>query len=146
MISTAELRALAEFRHQLRLFLAFSESEARAAGLEPQQHQLLLALRGLPAGLRPTIRVLAERLALRHHSAVELIDRLEHAKLVVRRRSTTDGREILVDISAAGDKLLRRLSRSHQAELRTAGLELHRALKALLSKPPPTPVRRKKTT
>src|SRR5262245_38534659 len=76
-----EYRALAEFRYLVRRFLAFSEAAARAAGLRPQQHQLLLAVKGLPAGMKPTIRVLAERLQLRHHSTVELADRMEEQGL-----------------------------------------------------------------
>ena len=74
-----DFQALAEFRYQIRRFLYFSEEAARRAGIEPQQHQLLLAIKGLPTALRPTIRTLAERMQLQHHSAVELIDRLERA-------------------------------------------------------------------
>ncbi|HYX50470.1 MAG TPA: helix-turn-helix domain-containing protein, partial [Ktedonobacteraceae bacterium] len=75
-ISITEYQTLAEFRYQLRRFLRFSEQAARAAGLEPQQHQLLLALKGLPEGRKATIGALAERLQLTHHSTVELVDRL----------------------------------------------------------------------
>src|SRR6185369_11725724 len=105
-----DYQALAEFRYQLRRFLAFSEQAARAAGIEPQQHQLLLAVKGLPEGKRPTIGVLAERLQIRHHSAVELIDRLVGSDLVVRQRSEADAREILVVITKDGERLLRQLS------------------------------------
>jgi DNA-binding MarR family transcriptional regulator len=131
--SLLQYRALAELRHQIRRFIVFSEGEARAAGLEPQQHQLLLAVKGLPEGQRPTIRVLAERLQLRHHSVVELIDRLVSHKLVARRRGDVDRREILVDVTPAGERLLRRLSLAHQAELRSAGPELVAALRPLLA-------------
>jgi DNA-binding MarR family transcriptional regulator len=127
-----DYRALAEFRHQIRLFLMFSEREAREAGIEPQQHQLLLALKGLPEGQRPTIGVLAERLQLRHHTVVGLVDRLVAAKLVGRRASETDGREILVQITAGGERTLRALSLAHHSELRTAGPALVQALEALL--------------
>ncbi len=75
-ISMTDYYALAEIRYQIRRFLHFSEEAAREAGLVPQQHQLLLALKGLPAGRKATISELAERLQLRHHSTVELIDRL----------------------------------------------------------------------
>jgi DNA-binding MarR family transcriptional regulator len=71
-----DFKAMAELRYQIRRFLRFSESAARQAGIEPQQHQLLMAVRGLPDGLRPTVGVLAERMQLQHHSTVELIDRL----------------------------------------------------------------------
>src|SRR5215475_7745241 len=88
-----DYRALSELRHQIRKFLTFSEREARAAGLEPQQHQLLLAVKGLPESTRPTVSALAERLCLRHHTVVGLVDRLSTAKLVARRPSKQDGRE-----------------------------------------------------
>lgn len=129
-------RALAEFRHQIRLFVTFSEREARAAGIEPQQHQLLLAVKGLPEEKRPTIGVLAERLQLRHHTVVGLVDRLVLAKLATRSRSEADGREILVCISALGERTLKALSLSHRSELETAGPSLVRALEAILAAPP----------
>ena len=68
----ANYKAMAELRYQIRRFLRFSENAARQAGIEPQQHQLLLAVRGLPDALKPTIGVLAERMQLQHHSTVEL--------------------------------------------------------------------------
>jgi DNA-binding MarR family transcriptional regulator len=71
-----DYRALAEFRYQIRRFLSFSETAARAAGIEPQQHQLLLALKGLPPSHRPNIKSLAERLCVKHHTAVALVDQL----------------------------------------------------------------------
>src|SRR6185369_9323763 len=85
-----DYQALAEFRYQIRRFLHFSEQAARAAGIEPKQHQLLLAIKGLPESLRPTIGTLADRMQLQHHSAVELIDRLEKAGMVDRTRSEID--------------------------------------------------------
>jgi DNA-binding MarR family transcriptional regulator len=139
MIALAEYRALAELRHQIRRFLTFSEGAARAAGLEPQQHQLLLAVKGLPEGRRPNIGTLSERLGLRHHSVVELVDRLEGRGLAARRRSDADGREILVAITRRGERLLRGLSLAHRAELRTAGAALAQALLALSG---PAPRRR----
>jgi O6-methylguanine-DNA--protein-cysteine methyltransferase len=68
-ISLRSYRALAEFRHQIRLFLHFSEEAVRQAGIEPQQHQLLLAIKGIPVGTQPTIGRIAERLQIRHHTA-----------------------------------------------------------------------------
>jgi DNA-binding MarR family transcriptional regulator len=130
--SRVDYRALAEFRHQIRVFLSFSEKAARAAGIEPQQHQLLLALKGLPEQLRPTIKTLAERLCVQHHTAVALVDHLEHRLLVRRRPSPTDGREVLVEPTAAGERLLRRLSRLHRQQLRTVAPRLVRALVPLL--------------
>jgi DNA-binding MarR family transcriptional regulator len=83
-MSSIEFRALAEFRYQIRLYMNGSEQAARAAGLEPQQYLCLLALHGLPIGREATIRELAERMQLRHHSAVELVDRLERQQLLRR--------------------------------------------------------------
>jgi DNA-binding MarR family transcriptional regulator len=127
--------ALAELRYQLRVFVSFSERAARELGVEPKQHQLLLAIKGLPPELRPTLGVLAERLQLRHHSVVELVDRLERAELASRSQSTTDRREILVSVTARGERLLRRLSVAHQAELFTTGPRLVTALQAVIAPP-----------
>ena len=95
-ITTAEYRALAELRYRIRKFVGEGDAVARAVGLEPQQYLLLLALRGLPEGEEATIRTLADRLALKHHSAVELIDRLEVHGYVRRNRSRDDRRRVLV--------------------------------------------------
>jgi len=132
MSDAVDYQALAELRYQLRVFVSFSEQAARERGIEPQQHQLLLAIKGLPTGLRPTVRVLAERLRLRHHSVVELIDRLERADLAARTPSPTDGREILVRVTATGERLLRKLSVAHQAELQTIGPRLLQSLQAVM--------------
>jgi DNA-binding MarR family transcriptional regulator len=128
-----EYRAFAEFRYTLRRFLEFSESAARGASIEPQQHQLLLALKGLPPDLRPTIRTLAERLRLRHNSTVELAQRSIESGLVLRRPSPLDGREVLLSITARGERLLRSLSMAHRAEMRSAAPALIRSLQALLA-------------
>jgi DNA-binding MarR family transcriptional regulator len=132
MNRAVDYRALAELRYQLRVFGSFSERAARELGVEPQQHQLLLAIKGLPLELRPTLRVLASRLQLRHHSVVELVDRLERASLAARTPSPTDGREILVKVTARGEQLLRKLSVAHQTELRTTGPRLLYALQAVI--------------
>lgn len=137
-----DYRALAEFRYQLRRFLSFSEARARTVAVEPQQHQLLLALKGLPDGQRPTVGALAERLQLKHHTVVGLVDRLVARKLVVRRKSETDGREILVETTLQGERLLRNLSEAHEAELAMAGPALVRALEAIVGKPRRARVRR----
>ncbi len=123
-----EYRALAEFRYQIRRFLHFSETAARAAGLEPRQHQLLLALKGLPPGVEASIGVLAERLQLQHHSTVELVDRLEARGLVRRHRDPGDRRRVLVDLTGEGSGLLRGLSVHHRRELGAVGPALVRAL------------------
>src|SRR2546425_2742175 len=131
-VSVAEYRALAEFRYQIRRFLNISEQAARAAGLEPQQYLLLLALRGLPEGKQATILTLAERLQLRHHSVVGLIDRLEKRGLVRRVRGKEDRRKVLISLTARGEQILGNLARKRLAELRATGPELVRALGAVI--------------
>ncbi|PYU17294.1 MAG: MarR family transcriptional regulator [Acidobacteria bacterium] len=131
-VSVAEYRALAEFRYQIRRFLNISEQAARAAGLEPQQYLLLLALRGLPEGKQATILTLAERLQLRHHSVVGLIDRLEKRGLVRRVRGKEDRRKVLISLTARGEQILGNLARKRLAELRATGPELVRALGAVV--------------
>jgi DNA-binding MarR family transcriptional regulator len=121
-------RQLAEFRYRIRHFLHFSEEAARAAHIEPQQHQLMLAIKGLPEGMRPTVTTLSERLCLRHHSTVELIDRLVERGAAVRRHGTEDRREVLVELTPLGEQLLRKLSLLHQRELRSLGPALIEAL------------------
>jgi DNA-binding MarR family transcriptional regulator len=134
-ISSADYRALAAFRHEIRKFIAFSEHAARAAGVEPQQHQLLLAVRGLPEGLRPTIGVIAERLCVKHHTAVALADKLEAAGLIQRERSAEDRREVLLRLTRNGDALLRALSSLHHQQLQTAGPAVIVALQKVLDPP-----------
>jgi DNA-binding MarR family transcriptional regulator len=131
-IPITDYQALAEFRYQIRRFLRFSEQMARAAGIEPQQHQLLLAVKGLPEGRRAIIGELAERLQLQHHSVVELVDRLEERGFVQRNRDEGDQRRVLVRLTPAGEEVLRNLSLYHRTELRSVGPTLVQALKALL--------------
>jgi DNA-binding MarR family transcriptional regulator len=131
-MTAAEFRALAEFRYQIRIFLNGSEEAARNADLEPQQYLLMLALRGLPAGLEPSIRELAERLQLRHHSVVELVDRLERRQLLRRERSRDDRRQVILHLTPRGEKLLTRLAKQRIAELRTAAPALVRSLTAVI--------------
>src|SRR5690348_18357172 len=122
--STAEYQALAQFRFLIRRFLNNSERTARSVGLEPQQYMGMLALRGLPTGQDPTIRSLAERLQIQHHSAVELVDRMERRGLFRRERSTRDRRQVYVSVTARGEKLLSRLVRHRIGELRVSAPEL----------------------
>lgn len=123
---------LAEFRYQLRRFLNFSEQAARETGVEPHQHQALLALKGLPEGRKATIGVLAERLQILHHTAVELANRLEAKGLIRRARNRADRREVILHVSRRGQKLLQALAHSHQAELNSAGPGLLRALQTAI--------------
>ena len=95
-LTLADYESLAELRYQIRRFLHFSEQAAREAGLEPRQHQLMLALKGLPPRTRPRIGELAERLQIQHHSAVELVNRLTAGGYVRRHRGAKDRREVLL--------------------------------------------------
>jgi DNA-binding MarR family transcriptional regulator len=132
-VSTNEYKSLAELRYQIRRFLCFSEDRSRAAGIEPRQHQLLLALRGLPEGEAPTIGALAERLMIKHHSAVELVDRLARAGLVRRMRPLSDRRQAHVTILPRGEEVLRDLSVAHREELRRSGPALIAVLQEVLA-------------
>lgn len=127
-----DFRAMAELRYQIRCFLRFSETAARHAGIEPQQHQLLLAVRGLPENLKPTIGVLAERMQLQHHSTVELIDRLVDRELLCRLRATDDRRQVLVKLTHEGEKFLKTLSLHHLQELQSTGPKFVKILQGLL--------------
>src|ERR1700752_2698623 len=102
-------KAMAELRYQIRRFLRFSENAARQAGIEPQQHQLLLAIRGLPERLKPTIGVLAERMQLQHPSTVELTGRLVERGFLCRLPATDDRGQVLVKLTHEGEKFLKPL-------------------------------------
>jgi DNA-binding MarR family transcriptional regulator len=111
--------ALADFRYAIRQFLAFSEEAAGAAGLTPQQHQVLLAIKGSRAGDALGIQELASRLLLRHHSVVEQVDRLEARALVRRVPDPSDGRRVKVQLTPKAERLLQTLSIAHLDELRS---------------------------
>jgi DNA-binding MarR family transcriptional regulator len=128
-LNLADYQSLAQLRYQIRRFLHFSEEAARSAGLEPRQHQLLLALKGLPKEVRPRVGELAERLQIQHHSTVELANRLAARGYVRRSRSDEDRREVLLSLTAKGEKVLRELSLHHKAELGMQGPALVAALK-----------------
>jgi DNA-binding MarR family transcriptional regulator len=134
--SLEEYRDLAELRHQLRRFLHFSESAARAAGLEPQQHQLLLALKGLPEAQVPTVGTLAARLCVEHHTAVVLTQKLETLRLVRRLRGKLDKRNVFVELTGEGEAALAALSTLHKTQLRTLAPDMLSALCAVLDEPP----------
>ena len=127
-----QYRDLAEFRRQIRRFVHFSESTAGEHGLEPQQHQLLLAVHGLPEGVRPTIGELASRMFIQHHSAVELVKRLEQRGAITRVAGETDRREVLVKLTEKGRAALRNLVLEHREELEKSGPELARVLQQVL--------------
>src|SRR4051812_12726223 len=124
--------ALGQIRYPIRRFLRFSEHAARAAGLEPQQYQLMLAIKGLPDDEKPRIGDVAERLQIQHHSTVELVDRLTKRTLVRRRRSENDRREVLLELTPKGERLLQELGVHHRNEIREMGPELVASLKKVL--------------
>lgn len=130
------MTALAEFRYQIRRFLRFSEQAAREAGLEPQHHQLLLAVIG--AAEPPSVGELAERLQLLPHSTDELIRRAEANGLVRRRRSQEDRRMVHVEATAAGRRAVTGLADAHRTELRAAAPDLVRTLAAIAGGDGPT--------
>ncbi len=132
-LSKPQYERLAEFRHALRQFLHFSEQAACAAGITPQQHQALLAIKGFPGRDRVTVSELAERLQLRHHSTVGLIDRLVAEKLAMRTPSIRDHRQVLVQLTARGEEVLESLASTHSEQLKRIGPNLNRLLEELAS-------------
>jgi len=135
LASQPNIHAMAELRYQIRLFLRFSENAARQAGIEPQQHQLLLAVKGLPHGSKPTIGVLAERMQLQPHSTVGLIDRLVERGFLLRLRATDDRRQVLIKLTHDGEKFLQRLASHHLQELQSVGPKFKNVLQSLLDDP-----------
>ncbi|HEY2384211.1 MAG TPA: MarR family winged helix-turn-helix transcriptional regulator [Terriglobia bacterium] len=130
-VTSSDYRALAEFRYQIRRYLAFSDKAAEAAGLRSRQYQLLLALKGLPEGMEATITNVAGRLGIRHHSAVELVNRLESRGLVKRERSDVHRSFVFVRITKEGDTMLRKLVASRKADLQIGAPILVKALATL---------------
>jgi DNA-binding MarR family transcriptional regulator len=114
----ADYQALANFRYALRQFLEFSGSAAKSVGLTPQQHQAMLSVIGAPDGQAVTIGFLAERMLLKHHSTVELVDRLVELDLVARQPDAADRRKVLLSLTPKGRRLLTKLSATHLEELR----------------------------
>lgn len=123
-LSQLQYENLAAFRYALRQFLRFSEDAAKRAGLTPQQHQALLAIKGFPRRDEVTVSELAERLQLRHHSTVELLDRLAKLKLVARAQSDSDRRQVNVRLTPRGEQILDKLSSAHEEQLRRIGPKL----------------------
>lgn len=135
-LAKADYETLAEFRHLLRRFVAFSDAAAEAAGLRPQQHQALLVIKGFAGRERITIGELAERLGIRHHSAVGLVDRLVARNLACRRADRMDRRQVEIALTPRAEALLTRLSLAHRGEL-TRLAPLFQGLFAQLRAPRP---------
>jgi DNA-binding MarR family transcriptional regulator len=135
-ITDGEYRALSQLRYLIRRFLQEGDSTARLAGLEPQQYLLLLVIRGQEPGQEASIRTIAERLALRHHSTVELIDRMEAHGFVKRTRGREDRRQVLVSLQPRGEKLLEKVVAQRIVELRSHGHALVESIGKLLEARP----------
>ena len=130
-LTDRDYRALASFRHALRVFTRFSDDAARAAGVTPNQHQLLLAIRGAPGDHGPSIGDVARSLQLQHHSVVELVDRAVDAGLVERRVDADDRRRHRLALTASGRRTLAALTAAHRDELRRFRSQLSAALDIL---------------
>jgi DNA-binding MarR family transcriptional regulator len=130
-----DYQTLAELRYHIRRFLRVREDAARTAGVEPQQYQLLLQVKGLAARGPATIGALAERLQIRHHATVQLVDRLVDRRLARRRRAQSDRRGVVVELTPRGEAVLRRLALYSLTELRTEGPELAATLTRLIARP-----------
>ncbi|MGH9534557.1 MAG: MarR family winged helix-turn-helix transcriptional regulator [Terriglobales bacterium] len=135
-ISRAQIEHLAEFRYALRQFLRFSEREARRAGLSPQQHQLLLAIKGMPGRDWAHVIEIAERLQVSHHAAVALVTRAQRQGLVRRQRGAVDRRTVEVRLTPRGEETIARLATLHAAELGRLAELLRQRLAALADRHP----------
>lgn len=129
----SDYEALAQFRYQLRTFLAFSEAAAQRAGLTPQQHQALLAIKGFAGQEGASVGEVARFLLIRHHTAVELMNRMARLKLISRGADPSDARRVLVNLTTKGEQKLQALSRIHLTELRAASPALGRILRSFRS-------------
>ena len=130
-----DYETLADLRYHIRRFLRVREEAARAAGIEPQQYLVLLQIKGLALRRPATIGALTERLQIRHHATVQLVDRLAQRGMVRRRRAEVDRRGVVVQLSARGEVTLRKLALLSLAELRTAGPALASILTRVIGRP-----------
>jgi len=131
-LTDSDYQALADFRYEIRKYLHFSEQAVHAAGLERGQYQLMLAVKGMPEGVRPRIRELADRMLIQHHSAVELINRLEAGGYMRRERAQDDRREVLLALTPKGEKVLAELALHHHEELQNTAPRLVMALRRVM--------------
>ena len=129
LLQDVDYQALAQFRYRLRKFLSFSEAAAQKAGLTPQQHQALLAIKGFSRSKPISVGGLADFLLIRHHTAVELVDRMTRLELISREVDDSDARRVLIKLTREGEKRLQKLSEIHSKELQAIGPTLTRMLK-----------------
>lgn len=132
-LTDAQYIALAEFRYQLRRYIRYMEEQARGQGQQPQQYQLLLAIKGLPRELIPTISTLAERMQLNQNSLVELVNRCEKRGFLRRSRSVDDRRRVMLSVTAKGEAILRRQASASRQELLGIGPVLVDTLHRLMT-------------
>jgi DNA-binding MarR family transcriptional regulator len=130
-VSKGEYETLAAFRYSLRQFLRFSEDAAHQAGITPQQHQALLAIKGFPERDNVSVGELAERLQVQHHSAVGLVDRLVADGLLQRAASPEDRRQVQLTLTPRGETVLEKLAAIHREQLRRIGPQINLLLKRL---------------
>lgn len=130
-LTKEDYETLANFRYAIRRFLQFSKERARAVGLQPQQHQALLAIMGMPGRMEATVGEIAERLQIEHHSAVGLVQRLEAQGYASRRRDSKDRRQVIVSVTESGHDLLEVLSKAHREEIVRIGHELAEPIRRL---------------
>jgi DNA-binding MarR family transcriptional regulator len=130
-LSKRDYESLANFRYALRGFLAFSETAANAVGLSPQQHQALLAIKGSRNRDRLSIGEIGERLGVRHHTAVELVNRLESRGLIKRKSDANDARRVHVHLTRKAGALIETLSHAHIKELQGIRPALERLISGL---------------
>ncbi len=130
-ITKTEYEVLAEFRYTLRSFMSFSEQAVKEVGITPQQHQALLAIKGFPGREQITIGELSERLQIKHHSAVGLLNRLEAEKLITRSPDQQDHRKVFISLTGRGLSILGKLSQIHREELRRLTPQLRLLLKRI---------------
>ncbi len=132
-INQQDIQALAEFRYHIRRFLRASEQLLKSAGLKPQQYQLLLHVKAANGNQPTTISYVAEKLQIQHHSTVELADRLTQKGLVRRKRAGEDRRQVILELTPKGEKILRELAIHHRGELRSNVPGLVGSLKKVLA-------------
>jgi DNA-binding MarR family transcriptional regulator len=131
VITKTEYEVLAEFRYTLRWFMSFSEKATKEVGITPQQHQALLAIKGFPGREQITIGELSERLQIKHHSTVGLVNRLEAEKLIVRVPDQNDRRKVFISLTGRGLAVLGKLSQIHREELQRLSPQLRLLLKRI---------------
>jgi DNA-binding MarR family transcriptional regulator len=131
--NSQDFQALAEFRYNIRRFMRASEQILRPAGLKPQQYQLMLHIKGLPDQKQATIGEIADRLQIQHHSTVELVDRMSVRGLIRRKRAAEDRRQVMLELTPKGEKVLREMASLHREELRNTGPALVGALRKVIA-------------